>query len=181
MMPHRIPRPFTPPMLHDKEKNIVVRQAGLCDLSLLSETAAAINRQHFPAILGTEAVEEIIREYLSPEGFRQWMEEGIVFHLVLVDEEAAGYCAHKLEDDCFMIEKFYLKEQYRGLGLGSRMMEHMLAYREGRNIIRLTVNQGSKTAQHVYAHMGFQQVDTILSENGPAWTLYLLEKNLEEE
>ena len=165
-------------MQHDKPKNIIIRQAELSDLPLLSETAAAINRQHFPDILGAEAVEDMIREYLSPEGLRRWMEEGIVLHLVLVDGEAAGYCAHKVEEEYFFVEKFYLKQEYRGLGLGSKMMEHMLGYRQGRNIIRLTVNQGSKTAQQVYAHMGFRQIDTILSENGPAWTLYLLEKKL---
>lgn len=167
-------------MQRDNPKNIIIRKAGTDDLPLLSETAAEINRQHFPDILGTEAVEEMIRIYLSPEGLQRWMDEGIVLHLVLVDGEAAGYCAHKLNGDCFFVEKFYLKKQFRGMGIGSKMMEHMLSFREGRNTIRLTVNQGSITAQQIYAHMGFRQIDTILNENGPAWTLYLLEKKLDD-
>ena len=65
--------------------DISIKPVSTDDLPVLSELAAAINRQHFPDILGAEAVEEIIREYLSPEGLAQMMDQGIVFHLALAD------------------------------------------------------------------------------------------------
>ena len=160
--------------------DISIKPVSTDDLPVLSELAAAINRQHFPDILGAEAVEEIIREYLSPEGLAQMMDQGIVFHLALADGLPAGYCAHKLEDDCFFIDKFYVKQEFRRLGIGRKMFDHMLTFRAGRRTIRLTVNQGSKTAQEVYGHMGFRHVETIPGLNGPAWDLHLLEKILEE-
>lgn len=160
--------------------NITVRQAETADLLALAELAAAINRQHFPDILGVEAVEEIIRTYLTPAGFLEMMEQGVIYHLAYADGIPAGYCAHQLTEDYFFIEKFYVKLEFRGQGVGRAMYDHMLAFRQDKTRIRLTVNQGSIEAQRVYAHLGFRQIDTILSENGPAWTLYLLEKEMEE-
>lgn len=160
---------------------IEVRQAEISDLSLLSELAAAINRQHFPPILGEKAVEELIRLYLTPSALLRQMQDGVVYHLAYADGLPAGYCAHKLEKDCFFIDKLYVRQEFRGQRIGRAMYDHMLRLRQDRTRIHLTVNQGSTTARKVYAHLGFRQVDTILSENGPAWTLYLLEKDLEEK
>ena len=150
------------------------------EFSTLSKLAGEINRQHFPDILGAAETEEMIRLYLTPEALRAQTEKGVTWFLARADGVPAGYCAYLYEGDIFFIDKYYVKKEFRQMGIGGRMMDEMLACRGGRKIVRLTVNQGSKVAQAVYKKMGFYQIDTITMENGPAWTLYLLEKIMEE-
>lgn len=55
---------------------------------------------------------------------------------------------------CIWIEDVYVKEEYRGLGLGS----HFLAFIEGKYldaILRLEVEEDNECALHVYKKRGF--------------------------
>ena len=55
---------------------------------------------------------------------------------------------------CMWIEDLYIKEKFRGLGLGSRFFEYIEKKYEGA-IFRLEVEEDNKIATYVYKKAGF--------------------------
>ena len=61
---------------------------------------------------------------------------------------------------CMWIEDLYIKEVFRGLGLGSRFFEHIEKKYEGA-IFRLEVEEENKIATYVYKKAGFDTLPYI--------------------
>jgi len=93
-----------------------------------------------------------------------------VIHLIRVGEEAAGYLVvtfgFSLEfhgRDAF-IDEVYLRENFRGRGLGRASIEFAaeVCREEGIAALHLEVDRVNTRAQKVYRHAGFRDHDRFL-------------------
>ena len=94
-----------------------------------------------------------IKECVSDSPFAA----GYVFE---ADGETAGYgmlafgFSTEFGARCIWIEDIYVKEQYRGKGIGSRFIEYVKSIRDGR-IIRLEAEKENVSAIKLYEKCGF--------------------------
>jgi GNAT superfamily N-acetyltransferase len=95
---------------------------------------------------------------------------------------AVGYFAYALEEDRLFISKIYLKKEYRGLGLSSKVFRHLedLGRDNQKKKLFLHVNRLNTLAVEVYLHRGFEIVKSVDEALGEKFFLndYWMEKKL---
>ncbi len=105
----------------------------------------------------------------SPEGWRKWLRLPLAF---LNGRKRQSY------PDAAKIIAFVVREDQRGKGIGSRLLEQAVALAVQRGQLRLaiTVNVDNDGARRLYERSGFSVVDEVLESTGRS--LYLV-KTLE--
>ena len=82
--------------------------------------------------------------------------------LALVDGKAAGCVAlHKLSENICEMKRLYVRAQYRGLGIGKKLVNIIIEYASKMNYqyIRLDTLPTMKKAQALYSSLGFYDID----------------------
>lgn len=112
-----------------------------------------------PAVLSNGSEEIFKSEIENCLHNRQYL-EGYVFEN---DRQLLGYgmiaksFSTEFGKKCIWIEDLYVKEQYRGAGIGSAFLEFVAKKYEG-CILRLEVEEENRRAIHVYEKCGFSQL-----------------------
>ncbi len=111
----------------------------------------------------------------------QYAEPGGQILLAWHGEELAGGAAVRPLDDLHICEmkRLYLKESWRGRGIGTRLTEHCLyfARNAGYSKMRLDTELRLTTAIHIYRKLGFREIERYY-EN-PMDTILYMEKDLQ--
>lgn len=138
---------------------------------------------HICAPADLPALMTLIEEYYTYDGhdfdaakLRAALLDFLVDHrwgfawLIYVDDQLAGYMSlmygYSLEHggrDAF-IDELYLREAFRGKGLGKAAILHMIATcrRERIKTLHLEVEQGNDRARLVYERLGFVPDDSLM-------------------
>ena len=112
-----------------------------------------------PAVLSNGSEEIFKSDIENCLHNRQYL-EGYVFEQ---DRQLLGYgmiaksFSTEFGKRCIWIEDLYVKEQYRGAGIGSAFLEFVAKKYEG-CILRLEVEEENQRAIHVYEKCGFSQL-----------------------
>ena len=87
--------------------------------------------------------------------------EGVAFFVTRYDGTPAGCGGIKLYDSEYgEVKRMYVKPEFRGVGLGKRMLEHLAAYttQHGISILRLETGIHQTEAIGLYERFGFQRI-----------------------
>lgn len=152
----------------------------------ISILAGEIWREHYTPIIGAEQVEYMLTKFQSAEQIASDINEnGYVYFTAKCEEndsneEIIGYCAVIPREDCLFLSKMYVKREYRGIGIARRFMNevHSLCRAEyGFSKIRLTVNKHNSRSIAAYKRMGFETVDSVITEIGGGFIMddYVME------
>ncbi|MBQ7792687.1 MAG: GNAT family N-acetyltransferase, partial [Clostridia bacterium] len=97
------------------------------------------------------------------------------------DGKLCGYFGICPEGEKLFLSKFYLKENFRGKGIGRAMMDEVCRLGEGLQAVYLTVNKQNHGPIAVYQKLGFQIVDSVETDIGNGYIMddYIMEKSLE--
>jgi putative acetyltransferase len=99
-----------------------------------------------------EVLNDPVRYILQPGG---------VLLMAVQDGIAVGTCALlPMEDGSFEVAKMTVDERYRGLGIGKKLLAHVIEYaREiGAGRLYLETNRKLTSAIHVYEALGFEHL-----------------------
>lgn len=111
-----------------------------------------------PAVFTDGSSEIFERDFAACIGDDPFL-EGFVF---AYGEEIAGYAmiaksfSTEFGKRCIWLEDLYLKEQYRGMGIGSQFLEYLTAIYAD-HLIRLEVEDDNEAAVHTYRKYGFME------------------------
>jgi ribosomal protein S18 acetylase RimI-like enzyme len=156
--------------------------SGAGALGVLLELIREIWPEVFTPIIGKEQVDYMLVHYQGEAAITAEMERGVRYFLIEQDGGHAGYFAYALEEDRLFISKVYLKKAYRGLGLSSKVFDHLeeLALKNQRKKLFLHVNRHNENAVAVYLRRGFEIVKTVDEVLGDRFFLndYWMEKKL---
>lgn len=99
----------------------------------------------------------------SHHGFtvEQLIAEGVAFFVTHYDENPAGCGGLKFYDTEFgEIKRMYVRPQFRGLGLGKLMVNHLVDYARERGIRVLKLETGIRQVEAIglYEQMGFRPI-----------------------
>jgi putative acetyltransferase len=88
--------------------------------------------------------------------------EGVAFFVIYHDDAPAG-CGgiQLLGTDYGELKRMYVRPQFRGLGLGKAMVEHLCAHarEHGVKVIRLETGIHQREAIGLYERMGFTRIE----------------------
>lgn len=99
----------------------------------------------------------------SRHGFsvEKLLREEVVFFVIYHDEQPAGCGGVKLFDNAYgEVKRMYVRPQFRGLGLGKLMLDHLADYtrQHGIEILRLETGIHQTDAIRLYERYGFRRI-----------------------
>jgi len=97
------------------------------------------------------------RHGYSVEKLRQ---EGVVFFVMRHEEIPAGCGGLQVYPDYGEVKRMYVRPQFRGLGLGKLMLNHLVHYarQQGLDVLRLETGIYQHEAISLYERSGFQRI-----------------------
>ncbi len=128
----------------------------------------------------------MVEKFQSVDAMTEQIEkQGYTYLSVCDDEELCGYIGIKPEsDDRLFLSKLYLRNDKRGRGTASAMLNYVFeeARKIGKKRVYLTVNKHNDHAIEVYKKIGFVVTDTAVTDIGGGYVMddYIMECAVKE-
>lgn len=152
------------------------------DFKVIAELADIIWTEHYTPIIGEAQVSYMLEKYQSATAIEEQVENGVLYYLILLKDEPAGYFSVSKQGDSLFLSKLYVLKSARKNGLGRTAVSFMedLTKEFGLHKIRLTVNKYNTNSIKAYEKMGFKNVDAIVQDIGNGFVMddYVLEKEV---
>jgi diamine N-acetyltransferase len=159
--------------------------AAEADLPAVAGLAGVIWRKHYPGIITSEQIEYMLALGYSREALRRFISEtGAGLALAYVGDQLAGFAAYYRPDHpgALKLDKLYVRQDYRGRGVGSRLIAHVeaAASEQGRPTLILNVNKNNATAIQAYEKNGFAIRESVVADIGGGFVMddYVMAKRL---
>jgi ribosomal protein S18 acetylase RimI-like enzyme len=145
--------------------SLTIRPASVSDAPLIHSLAAVAFPATYKDILTPDQIAYMMEwMYSLPNLRRQMTDEGHLYYIAYVADEAVGYVSIQQEEsDLYHLQKIYVLPEWHGRGVGTRLFAHAVA--EIRAIhpkacrMELNVNRHN-SARDFYKRMGMREVRT---------------------
>jgi ribosomal protein S18 acetylase RimI-like enzyme len=145
------------------------------DCALLADLARDIWTEHYAGIVDLEQIEYMLNTIQTPAAISKQIEHGYHYSVVLVDMEPAGYLSYHVDTESreLFLNKFYVAEVYRGMGVGKYMLNivEQVAVREACRKIWLVVNINNVDTIAAYEKMGFINKGALKTDIGNGYIM----------
>lgn len=131
--------------------------ATVNDIPCIAELAKIIWNQHYPAIIGQEQVNYMLRLMYSAQSLREQMEvKKHCFYLVLFQSKKIGFISVGIEKrHKLFLNKFYIHQQKASKGIGTKAFKELVLLQQPKKI-SLTVNRQNFKSINFYFKLGFK-------------------------
>lgn len=140
------------------------------DLQIVRDLAAEIWPETFREILSPAQIKYMMQMMYSPEVMIQEFNGGYVFEIYSLNRQFAGYTVWSKYElpGAAKLHKIYLKSQFHGCDIGSKMLQHVIesTRNAGFNELRLNVNKHNAKAMKSYLRNGFQKIEAVKIDIG---------------
>jgi len=141
---------------------IKLKKASPTDIPIIANLAKEIWNKHYPEIIGQQQIDYMLDKFYSEEALKAQLNEGQDFYLVMDEEVALGYVSmsQKAPSEYFL-HKFYINQNQQKKGLGTIVLNQLLALYPSAKTVRLTVNRQNYKSINFYFKNGFTIEKTI--------------------
>jgi len=161
--------------MSSQQFEIRIEKAGVEDLPRLSALAADIWRASYPGIISNDQIEYMLTMMYDVDVLRREMDEGIRYDIATIDGQWIGFAGYGPTSTRgeVKLHKLYLRKEYQGAGLGSRMLRHVMqqAAQQGCETITLNVNKGNALAIRAYERAGFIVKESVVVDIGGGYVM----------
>ncbi|MBI5870938.1 MAG: GNAT family N-acetyltransferase [Actinobacteria bacterium] len=145
-------------------------------IEAVAALAQEIWNQHFVPIIGQEQVDYMLEKFQSAPAIAGQISGGNMYYLIEVEGQAAGYFALAPvpeQKDELQLSKIYVRDDYRGCGLGSDSLEFVeaLCGQMGIRELWLTVNRNNSATIEFYRRRGFTIESEVVQEIGGGFVM----------
>lgn len=148
----------------------------------IADLAAVIWAEHFTPIIGEKQVAYMVDKFQSYPALTQQIQDGYEYYQFFDDGEFCGYCGIHPEGGKLFLSKLYIRKEFRGRHLATRVFEFLkaLCKERGYSAISLTCNKHNDGSLAVYRHLGFETTDTQEADIGGGFIMddYIMEYKL---
>jgi GNAT superfamily N-acetyltransferase len=146
------------------------------DAEPLAALAAAIWRDHYPAIITTAQIDYMLRQRYDPAVIRAELErEDLWWDKLLVGEELCAFSSYLLTGTAgeMKIDKLYVRTCCQRRGFGGLLLAHAaeVAIAQGCKRLMLAVNKNNGSAIAAYAKHGFRVAEAVVKDIGGGFVM----------
>lgn len=126
-------------------------------------------------ILSSDQIKYMLSKYLSYDEITKSMKQGYTYVIFKDNNVRMGFMAYKFEPEYLFLSKLYILPTFQNHGIASKAIEYLTQYKEP---IVLTVNKNNKDAIEKYIHLGFKQIDSVVTDIGNGYVMddYIMKK-----
>ena len=151
----------------------------------IKELASMTNEiwhEYFPCILSNEQIDYMVDKFQSEKAITAQIRDGYEYYFICKDGMPCGYIGLHSETEKMFLSKLYLKKETRGLGIAGKAFDFIftLTKKYGKGSVYLTVNKHNQHSIDVYKHIGFEIIDSVVTDIGNGYVMddYIFQKNL---
>jgi ribosomal protein S18 acetylase RimI-like enzyme len=168
--------------LFKKSPVLSIRNASICDISLIRTLSMQVWPQTYAPILTQSQVVYMLDFMYSPAALRRQMDEQHQFIIVYNAGVPVGFASYsETEPSVFKLHKLYVLPVHQGRGTGKFIIGQIIKEitPKGAQTLQLNVNRHNN-AKSFYEKMGFEEIRTedIDIGNGYFMNDYVMEKRL---
>lgn len=140
---------------------------------VVADLGAVIWREHYTPIIGKDQVEYMLEHFQSEAAIQNQLDEGMSYHLIYEQGEAAAYFAFEQREDVLFLSKIYVEGSRRGKGLGRLAMNFCLERAKALNCahLDLTVNRHNAGSIAAYEKFGFVNMGEKIADIGQGYVM----------
>lgn len=144
-------------------------------IDTIVKLADVIWNEHFPAIIGQEQVNYMLKKFQSRQAIYDQMSKGYDYYLIEHNQQSLGYIAILIDqvDAHMQLSKFYILPHARRQGIGSETIKILIKMAQSHqiNTIWLTVNKYNSLAINAYNKMGFLNTKELVTDIGQGFVM----------
>lgn len=143
-------------------------------IAATARLANEIWREHYTPIIGAEQVNYMIAKYQSPDAIRSQIDQNeLVYYLLYVDRQPAGYFAIQIRPAEVFLSKLYVSKSLRRHGLAGKAIDFVknVAADNCLNKISLTINKNNRESLAAYEKLGFKNEKAIVTDIGNGFVM----------
>ena len=153
------------------------------EITLLADLASEIWHKYWPKILSPAQIDYMVAKFQSFNAIKEQIEdEGYIYNIMEYEGKNIGYFGAYLKDDYLFLSKIYIKDDFRGRGLGKEAFKKIIdiAKEQNKNSIRLTVNKYNTNTIKTYEKWGFSIINDVVTDIGSDFVMddYIMEYKL---
>ena len=146
----------------------------------LSNLASEIWHDYWPKILSPAQIDYMVAKFQSFNALKEQIEdEGYIYNIMEFQGKNIGYFGLCPKENCLFLSKIYIKENYRGQGLGKSAFKKIteIAKEHNKNSIQLTVNKYNTNTIKAYEKWGFKILNAVVTDIGQDFVMddYIME------
>jgi len=130
------------------------------DIETVAALAKEIWQEYYTPILGEAQVKYMVSNFQSAAAIKKNCGEGYHYryYLLKAADEYAGYLAFTIENGTLFISKVYIKNEFRGKGFFSAVIDFLKQFCTDYDLYKLwlTVNKNNTNSIAAYEHVGFK-------------------------
>lgn len=143
---------------------------SLADCDRVQSLAQRIWQQHYPPIIGQAQVDYMLDRFQSLEAIQAQRETGMVYYLIVYDQEAVGYFALERQEHYWFLSKLYVEQKFQRRGIGSKAIGFIETLTDPFPL-RLTVNKYNVHSLQFYQAQGFKIIEAVVNDIGHGFVM----------
>ena len=150
------------------------RVASSQSIESVAELAQEIWDEHYTPIIGKGQVNYMLENLHSTEKLTQEINiENHEYFLIKSDNKIIGYLGYQIKKDGIFLNRLYLHQTKRGLGIGRKAIEliQRVAIAHKLNRISLRVNKNNLGSIVAYYRLGFKKADEVCTKIGGTYVM----------
>jgi GNAT superfamily N-acetyltransferase len=143
-------------------------------IAATAKLANEIWREHYTPIIGAEQVDYMIAKYQSPNAIRTQIDQNdLVYYLLYVGRQPAGYFAIQVRSDEVFLSKLYVSKTYRKQGLAAKAIAFIKSVAADNCLrrISLTINKNNRASLSAYERLGFKSEKAVVTDIGNGFVM----------
>ncbi len=147
-------------------------------MPILAALAKTIWHECYGELLGERQVNYMLDTIQSLPAMLKQQEQGMLYYVLMDNQEACGYMALVIEEEKVFLSKLYILKQKRGKGALTLALEIIAGF--NKSSVYLTVNRHNNYAIKAYLSKGFKIVKEEDNAIGEGFVMndYIMEKQL---
>lgn len=141
-----------------KKNNLYFRLAVEKDIENLRSLAKEIWLTTYPSIISAQQIEYMLEKMYNTDTIKREIDSNIDWYLILFENNPIGFISiEPIHERVTKINKFYIKTQYQGMGIGRWIFESIkeILVEKNTKAITLNVNRSNEKAIKAYLKYGF--------------------------
>ena len=145
------------------------------EIKEISRLANIIWNEAYKELLSKNQITYMLEKYLSFNAIKTNISEGYKYTLLVENNCNIGFMAYIIYENYIFLSKLYILNEYMDKGFGSQSINYLKKY----NLpIELTVNKYNINAYNKYLHLGFNVIDSVVTDIGNGYVMddYIMRK-----
>ncbi len=151
-----------------------IQPATEIDIPIIRALAHEIWREYYPTVISGEQIEYMLVMMYARDILIQELRQGKVYALASWGNRNVGYLSYYQErPERLKLSKLYLLKDFRGLGLGKQMLEHVMNAATAYAAVEVSLCVNKKNAQAIaaYEKFGFVQCEAVVADIGGGFVM----------